>query len=236
MARTELLKTLTSFSGADLVVSFGPRVIGELQQISWAINREKAPVYTLGSADYRSVSRGKRGIAGSLIFAVFNRDALLEELKNVWDQIVPPAMFTAAGNISLAMQEDFEEVFSLTGFDERTSKQKAQYGVLGSDNKTRINVPAGFEIMKLENMIYIDQLPPFDVTMTFANEYGNAAFQKIYDVDLITDGSGVSVDTVVMERRITFIARRISPIIQGVYNAENGGRITNLPVIADAGF
>lgn len=30
--------TLTSFSGADLVVSFANQVIGELQQISWAIN------------------------------------------------------------------------------------------------------------------------------------------------------------------------------------------------------
>lgn len=31
------ISTLTSFSGADLVVSFANQVIGELQQISWAI-------------------------------------------------------------------------------------------------------------------------------------------------------------------------------------------------------
>lgn len=36
------ISTLTSFSGADLVVSFANQVIGELQQISWAIQREKA--------------------------------------------------------------------------------------------------------------------------------------------------------------------------------------------------
>lgn len=33
------INTLTSFSGADLVVSFANQVIGELQQISWAIER-----------------------------------------------------------------------------------------------------------------------------------------------------------------------------------------------------
>jgi len=38
----EYIKTLTSFSGADLVVAFGKRVIGELQSISWAIQRKKA--------------------------------------------------------------------------------------------------------------------------------------------------------------------------------------------------
>lgn len=31
------INTLTSFSGADLVVSFADQVIGELQQLSWAI-------------------------------------------------------------------------------------------------------------------------------------------------------------------------------------------------------
>jgi len=40
----EYTRTLTSFSGADLIVSFGKRVIGELQQITWNIQREKVPV------------------------------------------------------------------------------------------------------------------------------------------------------------------------------------------------
>lgn len=56
--------------------------------------------------------------------------------------------------------------------------------------------------------------------MTFANEYGQAAFQKIYGVELLNEGSGVNVDTIVMERHFTFIARRISPIIKGVYSGD----------------
>ena len=39
-------------------------------------------VYTLGSAEPRSFSRGKRGIAGNLVFIVFNRDALLSSLED----------------------------------------------------------------------------------------------------------------------------------------------------------
>ncbi len=61
------IQTLTSFSGADLVATFANQVIGELQQISWAIQRDKAPVFTCGSPDARSFSRGKRGLAGSTI-------------------------------------------------------------------------------------------------------------------------------------------------------------------------
>ena len=78
------ISTLTSFSGADLVATFANKAIGELQQISWAVQRDKAPVFTCGSADARSFSRGKRGIAGSMVFAVFDHDSLVEALQTVW--------------------------------------------------------------------------------------------------------------------------------------------------------
>lgn len=91
---------------------------------------------------------------------------------------------------------------------------------LGTDEKTQVQVPGGFSVIRKQNIMYADMLPPFDITMTFANEYGQAAFQKIYDVDILNEGSGISVDTTVMERQMTYIARRISPLIEGVYNRE----------------
>src|SRR5210317_2662343 len=66
-----------SFSGVDIKGVFHNRVMAELQAISYSITREKAPIYTMGSADPRSFSRGKRGIAGTLIFVMFDRHALL---------------------------------------------------------------------------------------------------------------------------------------------------------------
>ena len=78
----EYTKTYTSFSGCDIVASFNGKMIGELQGITYSVSREKAPIYTMGSAEPRSFSRGKRGIAGSLVFTVFNRDALIEEFKD----------------------------------------------------------------------------------------------------------------------------------------------------------
>jgi len=41
----------------------------------------------------------------------------------------------------------------------------------------------------------------------------------------LNEGSGVSVDTMVMERQMTFIARRMSPMTKGVYTREAGGKI-----------
>ena len=49
VASSQYTRTYTTFSGCDLVATFGAVVIGELQAISYSISREKAPVYTLGS-------------------------------------------------------------------------------------------------------------------------------------------------------------------------------------------
>ena len=78
---SEFTNTYTTFSGCDILASFGSQVIGEIQGISYSVTREKAPVYTMGSANPRSFSRGKRGIAGSLVFVEFDHDALLNGLQ-----------------------------------------------------------------------------------------------------------------------------------------------------------
>ena len=263
------IQTLTSFSGADLVATFANKVIGELQQISWAVQRDKAPVFTCGSPDARSFSRGKRGIAGSMVFAVFDHDTLVEALQSVWDQIAPTAMFTAAGNAGASRySENFQNALDMIkwnnvvsnaalagdnrdgyGFSygadaagDYTNQIKSQVAS-GSNNKpsfksngfvnqdpdawtesdSKINVPAGFTPIRGGDVVYADTLPPFDVTLTFASEYGNTAFQKIYDVDILNESSGASVDTVVMSRQVTWIARRLSPLIRGVYQREKDG-------------
>lgn len=286
------INTLTSFSGADLVATFANKAIGELQQISWAVQRDKAPVFTCGSPDARSFSRGKRGIAGSMVFAVFDHDSLVEALQTVWQDIAPSAMFTAAANNVLSRSEDFTNAMDMIKWNNTVSqtangqtdknnpiyelngvstKDRAGYGfsfsntassqgtatagaysnaisaqtAKGSNNRPTldangfvdqnawdnndadtINVPAGFAPIRGQNVVYADTLPPFDVTLTFGSEYGHTAFQKIYDVDILNESSGASVDTVIMSRQLTWIARRLSPLIRGVYTRDSNGLIS----------
>lgn len=79
-------KTLTSFSGADIVASITPLggkpiIFGEIQTISYSIYRPMMPVTTLGRINPKGIVRGPRTIAGSLIFTVFDRHVL----RNVMD-------------------------------------------------------------------------------------------------------------------------------------------------------
>jgi hypothetical protein len=182
-------ETYTTFSGADIVATFGGAPIGALTGITWSVTREKAPIYTMGSANPRSFSRGKRGIAGSLIFTVFDRPALYNMLlKHATDGTA--TYFTRSSNV-------------LPGFD--TSNRVTHAGIVSPDSQT-LDIRASFPY-------YADQIPPFDVTLTFSNEYGQAAARSIYGVEVLNEGSGASMDDIVIEETMTFIARELGPMI-----------------------
>lgn len=216
----EFLSTYTSYSGSDLQITFGSKIIGSLQQISWAIQREKTPVFTCGSANPRSFSRGKRGIAGSLVLATFDEDSLMKEMKKIWDEIAPAAMYTPTGEALARKNIDLTNRY--------IAKLDQFNGNIVDANGNVINqsvfpsvvpavVPNGFTTITADNLQYADQIPPFDVTLTLANEYGQTSFMKIYDLELLNEASGISVDSTVMEKNYTWIARSISPLHRGIY-------------------
>ena len=192
--------TYHSFSGVDIRAVFGEKIICELQAISYMITREKAPVYTMGSPDPRAFNRGKRGIAGSLIFIVFDRAALLE------------TMGTDARKY-LADKDEPRTNRDLAFFPTST------YQTLNVEDLSNVNAPTGLQeqserlndLQEPRQAMYVDQIPPFDVTLTAANEYGQLAVMRIIGVEILNEGSGVSIDDIVTEQNMTYVARAVIP-------------------------
>lgn len=217
MLQEEYTKTFSTFSGSDIVATFNGRVIGELQGISYTIMREIAPVYTMGSADPRSFSKGKRGIQGDMVFVQFDRDALLEEMKKEYASSKPRMLyqtFVANGNgVGVNGAEGIESQI-LNGLKSRTGgygietwdEQMTQLGFgatgeFNEDNLTDFFVPE-----------YTDQLMPFNITITMANESGSRAGMEILGVQLQSEGSGFSIDDVISAKAYKFVARKIKNV------------------------
>lgn len=72
---SQIVNSYTTFSGIDITAIFDNLILATLSGIAVSLTREKVPVYTMGSANARSISRGKRACAGSLQFTLFDRDA-----------------------------------------------------------------------------------------------------------------------------------------------------------------
>jgi hypothetical protein len=192
----ELSRQYTSFSGVDIRAVIGGKSIGTLQGISYAVQREKAPIYVMGRVDPLSFSRGKRGIAGTIITLMLDShiikdpDSPFSEMGLIVDRdeiISSPADLTSAeASSSLS---DLDTVDSGFSFD-----------------STNID-----DAYKLEAAWYVDQLPPFDIVIVAANEYGKAATMRIYGVEILNEGSGFSIDDIVIENQMTYVCRTILP-------------------------
>ena len=205
MSTQEYAKSYSSFGGCDIVAAFNGKMIGELQGISYSITREKAPIYTMGSAEPRSFSRGKRGIAGTLVFTVFNRDALLQELTSLEDERTQINKFVANDRATLK-NKGMKEFISIEDWDKFMSEAAGGSISAGNEGST------GGKISSLITKAlpkYADEILPFDITITFANEYGQTAKVVIYGVELLNEGTGYSIDSVSSERAYTFVARSV---------------------------
>lgn len=186
LTTSQYTRTYTSFSGVDIIAYFDNERIGEIQGISYSITREKAPIYTMGSADPRSFSRGKRGIAGSMVFIMFDRHAL--------HRIMNKSVYVAKSDENIIR---------------RRVNGLAPLPVDQVDN----NVTA-----MLATPVYADQVPPFDITLTAANETGQMATMAIMGAEILNEGSGISVDDIVNEMAFTYVAREVtgwSPVETG---------------------
>jgi hypothetical protein len=58
---------------------------------------------------------------------------------------------------------------------------------------------------------YADQVPPFDIVLTGANEVGQIMAMSILGAEILNEGSGISVDDIVNEMAFTYVARDINP-------------------------
>ncbi|WP_312339214.1 hypothetical protein [Anaerospora hongkongensis] len=149
-------KTNTSFSGTDMVCSIdislpdgtkAVKVVGSLQTLTYSVHQDKQPVRALGNMNAKDYVFGPRTIAGTLIFAVFNKHWAYE------------------------IMDEYRKA-----------------GDLGSAH------------------FLMDELPPFQITITAANEYGTAARLALYGVRIVNEGQVMAVNDVYTENTYQFVA------------------------------
>lgn len=214
----ELSRTYTSFSGVDIRAVIGGVPIGQLQAISYAVQREKAPVYVMGSVDPLSFSRGKRGIAGTIITLMLDQHILFD----------PEGPF-----LDRTFVADNSEIYPNTpSINLNKAKTPDRLRTVGNDPAD--DPFASFDATNLSGEYtatsawYVDQLPPFDVVIVAANEYGKAAQMRIYGVEILNEGSGFSIDDMVIENQMTYVCRTILPWQRmGEWSTDGQGGITN---------
>ena len=159
----ERLDTYNSYSGCDMTVTAqinshykiknNVYTLGSLQTISISTHQEKMPVRSIGNINAKEYTMGTRTIAGSLVFAVFDKHFAYKMFKD---------------------------------------------SLYAADVENTILLP--------------DELPPLDITISYANEYGRASSMRLYGVRLISEGQVMSINDIYTENTYQFVATGLEPL------------------------
>ena len=209
-------KTYTTFSGVDITALFDNMMVMTMQGIAISITREKVPIYVFGRSRPVSISRGKRGIAGTLQFVLFDRDALntlmldadhqyyahADEVNWLTNTFNPAnyqldAIKTYGGG---SLSSDLK-TSTAPGVDANNKQTGGWQSGTGSGTATQAVGRSKRTIPQ-----YMDQIWPFDVTLMAQNEYGLGAWSSVIGIEIINEGGGISMDDLTNEEQATYIA------------------------------
>jgi hypothetical protein len=203
----ELSGTYSVFTGTDIYTVFQDMVISTLQGISYSITRQKAPIYTMGSADPRGFARSKRGIAGSMILTSFDRHCLSDFMRT--------SSFAAKkGSLETTSTNPYKAELGVSPSTLQSSIQTLNPSLVGSSiglaAAGAVKSSAPDQMSELSTPMFTDQLMPFDITLMASNEYGTGAVMRVFGVEILNEGAGVSIDDTSNEVQMTYICRVIS--------------------------
>ena len=221
-----------SLSGSEIHAVFGNLKFADIQMIKYASSRQKAPVYTMGSADLRAIARGPRSINGALIFSHLSKQNLVEKMGEAGYKVFLSNDETANYNSAYKKQGA-----AGTNGDANTLKRQAlrASGTIanyGAVSKTGLSAGAGTfdpfavgeDIYNLSNFGQVqsaflaDQLPPFDITLVGIPETAaQGLLDKTYKpqslvlrgVEFVSEASGTSIEDLVIEKQMSFLARSL---------------------------
>jgi len=210
---TAYAQTYTVHTGTDIYAVFNDTVITTSQGISYSITRQKAPVYTLGSVDPRSVARSKRGIAGSMIMTTFDRHCLGSFMQDSTFAAKRASLEATDANPHHAGGANTPTTSDVaSGLSGASAAETATGSALESNQAT-----PSVGISNLARPMFTDQLLPYDTTLAARNEYEQGSSMRVFGMEILNEGSGISIDDTSNEVQLTYIARLLTPWI-----SENG--------------
>ena len=166
--------------------------LGVIQTLSVSSFREKHAVRSLGFQNAVGYTRGNRTIAGHLIFSLVNQHPFVDKngrrggiLEQVSGGIGSPQSFSHPDD------DDEDDVLA------HQINRRHQYDFTW-DSQT------------FGHLMHPDELPPFDIIVTFANEAGNIGRIILHGVDLHEQGMTLSIEDLFTEVVYKYTARGYS--------------------------
>jgi hypothetical protein len=204
-----------AFSGSDLHAYVGSTKIGNLVALTVSVAREVMPLYTFGDPSPRTFVKGKRAITGAMTFTQFDKHALLstfrvtDENQKDFDTLADLWAAVEGANINAEDRDSF-----LYNWQQKLSELKRLVTTQPDPRRdyTEYLLRETYKYVAFRQIRYVDQLPPFDLTLVFLNEAGAFAWLSLMGVQFINEGFGYTLNDLGSEIAVTYAATGIRPL------------------------
>lgn len=216
----DAMRTWSSIGGCDIIAVFNGVECGTIQALSVSVSREKMPNYTMGRADPVGFSRGKRGIAGSMVGIVFNQSWLMHTIRGNTTK----RSAAEAGLTFWASKREYRQFLRLTSAAARNAE-------LADETNRALDAGGSngdvvfYTGRTRQQAWYADQILPFNIVITGANEYGGGVAKSVVGVEILNEATGVSVDDIMIDESHTYIALGVTPWMGLEYRSPRSGEI-----------
>lgn len=223
------------FSGPDLNVYINNKRVINLESITWSISREIVGNYTMGSADVRAYTKGKRVIVGSLVFTQYGKHAFLDQvfdldrrklktIGDLWNSSSPAARLRQSNVSYVTDNGSTREANGGTSrftFDSTAGESTLDSGAssvsrgLSSEEFQRQlqeQLKTTAALVGAQKFTYPDQVPAFDLTVVGIVQSGVAAARcTIFGIEISQETAGFSQNDLGNSVGLSFVAKGVSP-------------------------
>ena len=207
-----------AYSGSNIIATINGRRVFPLQAITCSITREVAALYSFGDSNPKAFVRGKRGIAGTLVFTQYDRSPTLRDVfegafESPLSQVNPlfrSRFLDSQFDTNLLASESIPTRNFSTG-QQIANFANAQFDA-GIHSELQREIESVYNMIRNQRLRYSDQIPEFDVTITMVDESGSASFCSIIGILLVNEGWAFTMDDLVSEVAHTYVARAVTPL------------------------
>lgn len=149
-------------------------------------------------------------------------DAIQNEIKQAETGVAAGAVKALAElqTLSISTHRDKRDVRAL-GHVGPKGRSRGPRSIAGSMIFTVFNKDPLYDLLHMHATEFdgakyttttLDQIPPVDLTIVFANEYGHVSRMALFGVDFATEGQVMSIQDIITEKTVSFFAYDFDPM------------------------
>ena len=219
-----------------------PVVLGAVQQFAYQVQRQKAPIYVIGSTNPITIAKGARQAAGTLQGVILSKDFQVTLLELFWknvNTVLKNGLYRVNGTDDI--NQEFGDMTQFINhfvipFINQVNGSETDITTFDSKNfeasltKKLFNNPVGKQQLKIPPL-YLDEIPPITLSLITPIDITDAGLKyetvTLYGLEFVSNDLAIQAGREQIFESVNFIQRSVAKSIETTNKKETTNTTTN---------